>query len=99
MRKKKPVDTNDSQIGNLLLKYKKNLKPPQASVEKECIEVIKEVTNFLLKADQVEYTVSNKTLYLQIPSLLKSELKPQYPNILLALKNRLGAAHSPTTIL
>lgn len=99
MRKKKPADTNESQIGNLLLRYKKHLKPPQASVEKECVEVIKEITNFLLKDNQVKYTVSSRTVHLQIPSLLKSELKAQYPNILLALKNRLGAAHSPTTIL
>lgn len=99
MREKKPADANESQIGNLLLKYKKHLKPPQASVEKECIEVIKEVTGFLLKEGQVKYTVSSRTLHLQVPSVLKSELKAQYPNILLALKSRLTAAHSPTTIL
>lgn len=99
MRKLKPADDNESQIGNLLLRYKKHLKPPQASVEKEAIEVIQEITGFLLKVDQVTYTVSSRTLHLQIPSLLKSELKPQYPNILLTLKSRLTAAHSPTTIL
>lgn len=99
MRIKKPADNNESQIGNLLLRYKKHIRPPQASVEKDCIEVIKEITGFQLKVDQVTYTVSNKTVHLQIPSVLKSEIKAQYPIILLTLKNRLTAAHSPTTIL
>lgn len=99
MRSKKPADANESQIGNLFAKYKQLLKPPQASVEKECIEVIKEITGFTLKPEQVSYTVSNRTLYLQVPSVLKSELKSQYPTILSQLKSRLTAAHSPTTIL
>lgn len=86
-------------IGDLFLKYQKTLIAPQASVEKVCIEVIQEVTNFSLEMSQVEYTVSTKTLHLHIPSILKQEIRLKQETILNALKMRLNKHNCPETIL
>jgi hypothetical protein len=98
MDKKDPSE-NVSQLGNLIERYKKILKPPQASVEKEFIMVAKEVVGIELKPNQVSYTVSTKTIYIKAPSLLRSELLLYKVEILLNLKERLGDQNSPTTIL
>ena len=63
------------RVGDLFEKYRLKIKAPQASVEKACVEVVKEVTGFDIKPDQVTYTVSTETLSLQVPSVLKSELR------------------------
>ncbi len=87
------------QIGDLFEKYKTRLKVPQASVEKECIVVIKEVTGFELTREQVSYTVSTRVIHLQIPSVLKSELRFHQAAILEQLKHRLGKDGCPNAIL
>lgn len=98
MRKKDPNE-NEHQLGNLLLKYKSLLKPPQASVEKESIEVIKDLTGIQLLPHQISYTVSTRTLILKTPSLLRSELMMRRESILEALRRRLGEKGAPTTLL
>lgn len=87
------------RIGDLFESYKKRFKAPQASVEKEVIDVFKEVTGFELSPDQVVYTVSTKTLFLQVPSVYKTELRFHHPAVLKELKKRLGEEGAPQTIL
>lgn len=98
MRKKDPNDSVH-QLGNLIARYKTLLKPPQASVEKESIIVIKEVTGIEIQPHQVSYTVATKTLVLKTPSLLRSELLLHRERILSELKQRLGEKGSPDTLL
>lgn len=86
------------QLSSLFEKYKTRFKAPQATVEKECVAVIKEVTGFELSINQVTYTVSTRTISLQVPSLLKSELRFHYTAILKQLTDRLGKDVCPKMI-
>jgi len=87
------------RVGDLFERYKTRFKAPQASVEKECIAVIKEVTGFDLTLNQVTYTVNTHVIALQIPSVLKSELRFHQQEILQQLENRLGKDGCPKVIL
>ena len=85
-------------ISDLFERHLKNIKPPQASVEKEFIAVCKEVTQITLKPEHCKYTVSTKTMYITAPSILKSELKKNKREIFSALKAKLGT-NSPTEMI
>ena len=98
MRRKRP-EQNYNQLGNLLERYKKQLKPPQASVEKVCVSVVADLTGIPLGAHQITYTVSSRTITIKASSLIKSELKTHYTAILLELEKRLGLGSAPTTII
>ena len=98
MQKKDPSQ-NNAQLGNLLERYKKIFKPPQASVEKEAVAVIKDICGFELLPHQLVYTVATKTLYVKAPSLVRSELLMQRERIVAELRQRLGDGSAPTTIL
>ncbi len=87
------------QLGDLFEKYRTRIKAPQATVEKECIQVVLEVTGFNLNLNQVTYTVSTRTISLKVPSILKTELKFHYAAILQILETRLGVDGSPKVIL
>ena len=87
------------RVGDLFEKYKKQIKPPQASVEKACSVVIKEVTGYTIDIKNITYTVSVRTVYLHIPSLLKSEIKAQHAKIIKKLEEQLGKNTTPKTIL
>lgn len=86
------------KVSDLFSKYKNHFKPPQATIQKEASLAIKRVTNFDIKENQIKYTLSTKTLSLQIPSILKSELKLHYSDILEDLKTTLGEKESPKVI-
>ncbi len=98
MEKKDPL-LSKHQLGNLIDRYKRILRPPQASVEKEVIEVVKEMVGIELKPSQVTYTVSTRTISITAPSVIRSELKQVQQAILNELKNRLGVEHAPKAIL
>ncbi len=85
-------------IGDLFEKYKMRFKAPQGSVETEAIIVIESVTGFALKKEQVVYTVSTKTLSLQVPSILKTEILFKKEPILAALQKNLGKESSPQVL-
>lgn len=87
------------QIGDLFERYRTRIKAPQASVEKVCVEVIKDVTGYTVTIKQVTYTVATRTLSIQVPSVLKTELKFHYATILQTLEKRLGTTTSPKVIL
>lgn len=86
-------------VGDLFEKYRKLLKPPQASVEKECLEAIKEVTGFDLSDYKITYTVSTRTISISAPSVLKTEIKFSQEKILSQLKNSLGETNCPKVII
>lgn len=87
------------KLGSLFERYQKILIPPQASVEKRVAEIICEITPLQIKAEQVKYTVSNKTISLQVPSVLKSELQHQKTAILDRLVSEMGVQNAPKVIL
>ena len=47
----------------------------RVDLEKVFIEVVKDITGFDLKPEMVSYTVTTRTIGLQVSSLVKSELK------------------------
>jgi len=96
---KKDPSFNKNQLGNLLERYKTHFQPPQASVEKECILVIKDVTGIELTKQQISYSVVTRTLVIKAPSLIRSELKTKHPLILKELSGRLGSKNPPVAII
>ena len=96
---KKPAEDNRQQLGNLLARYKERFKPPQASVVKECIEVIESVSGIVLEQKHLTYTVSTRTLVVQASSMIRSELKTHHSAITLELQKRLGAHNAPKLII
>ena len=86
------------RLGDLFERYRKRIKAPQASVEKECLIIINELMQFDLKTSQIEYTVSSRTLSLRIPSVLRTEILLKKTEILEKLKAHLGADNCPTHI-
>lgn len=86
------------RMGDLFEKYKKRLKAPQATVEKEFIAVVKEVAGFELLPKQVVYTVTTRTISLQVSSLIKTELRFKQEQILQVLENRLGRDSCPKVV-
>src|SRR6056297_2902234 len=84
------------RLGDLFERYRTKIKAPQASVEKECLIIIKELTQFDLELSQVEYTVSTRTLSLRVPSVLRTEILLKKTEILERFKSRLGADSCPT---
>lgn len=86
-------------VGDLFEKYRVLLKPPQASVEKECLKVVKEVTGFDLSAYKITYTVSTRTISLGVPSVLKTEVKFHQTVILNKLRLNLGDKNCPERII
>jgi nucleosome binding factor SPN SPT16 subunit len=86
-------------IKNLFEKYKNNLRAPQKTVELEFIRVVGELLGIRIKEEQVSYNVSGKTLVLQVPSLIKNEIKLKQNELLAELKVRLGEKGSPLNII
>lgn len=86
------------RLGDLFERYQKRLKPPQSSVEKIVVEVIKEQFNFDIEQTRCSFNVSTKTAYLTIPSILKTEIFLKKNELLEILKERLGES-APKEIL
>lgn len=85
-------------IGDLFARYKLTFIAPQATVEKACVEVIKKVTGFTIAPEQVTYKVNTKTISIQVPSILKSELRFHHETVLQELKKTLGSKGNPESI-
>jgi hypothetical protein len=94
--RKKDHTTNKHHLSNLLARYKSRLKPPQASVEKAVIAAVEKETGITVTSDQVTYTVFNKTVTLQLPSIIKTELKKKQSAIQTELKKTLPESEVPT---
>jgi hypothetical protein len=87
-----------TKISTLFEKYKVTLRAPQGTVVKEVIEVIADVTGVELPSKYVRYAVSNKTLSITAPSIVKQEIKLHQDEIMLHVKARLGEKSAPKII-
>lgn len=96
---KKDPTNNHQQLGNLFLRYKHLLKPPQSSVELAAIKTIERVTGITLTRSQLVYTVSTRTLIIKAPSLIRSELSLSHSQILAALVEDLGVGNAPLHLI
>lgn len=96
---KKPAQENGQHLGNLLARYKNKFAPPQASVVKECLEVIERVSGIVLEQKHLTYTVSTRTLVVHTSSMIRSELKTHHAAITTELQNKLGAQNAPKVII
>jgi hypothetical protein len=86
------------RVGDLFAVYRERLVPPQASVERACVKVVAAVVGIELTEAQVSYTVSTKTVSVQIPSVMKSELRFYQEIILAELRRELGERGAPQYI-
>lgn len=80
-----------THIDSLFGRYRATLIPPQKTVETTVCEVVKELCGFVLDSRQVQYQVSQKTVFLKIPSVLKQELLSHKDSISRELFVRLGS--------
>jgi hypothetical protein len=78
------------KVSALFEKYLLTLKAPQRTVEKAACAAINDVTGLSLKVEQVMYTVSTKTLYINAPAMIRSEIKIRNEEIFTALRMYLG---------
>ncbi len=85
-------------IKDLFSKYKNILIPPQKTVEMETIRVIGECTGLSIKENQITYTVSTRTVNLQVSGMIKQEIKIKSREILKELNKRLEKKNSPLYI-
>lgn len=86
------------RLGDLFERYQRLLKPPQSSVEKLVVEVIKEKFGFDIDQNKCSYNVSTKTVYLTIPGILKTEIFLKKNELLRSLKEKMGD-NAPNNIL
>lgn len=86
-------------LGSILEVYKNKIKPPQASVEKVCIDIIAIEVGFQLEPTVITYIPSTRTIKLNIPSLVKQEIKLKESSILQKLSTKLGKESCPKIIL
>jgi hypothetical protein len=96
---KKDPAQNKEHLSNLLARYKERFKPPQASVEKAFVAAVQTQTGISLDTSQVTYSVHSKTIGLQVPSLIKTELKKKQQDIQHELQKTLPKSEVPTVIL
>ncbi len=87
------------KLSDLFSKYKNTLIAPQGSVINTFCEVVYETLDISLNKTQIKYNVHNKTIILNTPSVLKSEIKLHQKDILNHLKGRLGVDNAPKDIL
>ena len=87
------------QLGSLFEKNQRTLKPPQASVEKQVVETVMAVTGVTITVEQVTYQPATRTVGLQAPSIVRSEVMRQKKEVLRALRAKLGQQHAPTELL
>lgn len=86
-------------LADLFARYQGRFKAPQGSVEVVALQSIKEVCGYEFTRSQVRYVVASRTLYLQVPSLLRSELRFYHDRILKSMRQELGEQSAPKIIL
>jgi hypothetical protein len=95
----KRVGFTPKKISDLFDSYKTRFAPPQKTVEDLCFELITSKTRLPVIREHITYTVSTRTLYIQAPALVKSELRHHHAELIKEFKNKLGVTHSPRVIL
>lgn len=86
-------------ISDLFSRYHNLIKPPQSSIIKEFVGVCGDMFGFNITLEQCDYSVQSRTLFLNVPSVLKSELIKNKQALLTEMKKRLGDQNSPLEIL
>jgi len=86
-------------LSDLFEKYKKNLKAPQASVERIVLRVIKEQLSISLEPTQITYNPPTRTVVIKAPSIIKTEITKHRAVVLTALQTELGVQNAPTELL
>ncbi len=98
-KKRKQRGQGIVKISDLFKKYTDVLKAPQGTVVQAFIEVIYDVLGVRVEKDQCTYTVSSKTLTVQVPGMIKSEIKLQKGTIMKKMAEKIGEKNIPQTIL
>lgn len=86
MKRQKQV----THVSALFEKYQQILVPPQASVERVFVQVVKEQCSIELCQDQIEYHVRSATIFLKLPGVLKQELLLHKTVLVEAVKQKIG---------
>lgn len=87
------------KVADLFEKYRKTLTAPQGVVVTAFQEVIFDLLGVRIEKEQCNYQVGSKTLSVQVPGMIKSEIKLQKKLILQKMAEKLGAKSAPTEIL
>ena len=85
-------------ISDLFAKYRETLQPPQSSVERVVRQAIITVTKIPVTDAMVTYKVAERAIYLQAPSVIKSEVKRKEKAILTEVEKELGKNKTPLRI-
>lgn len=86
-------------ISDLFAKYRETIQPPQASVERSVCAAVMQVTKITLTNEMVTFKVSERVIYLQAPSVIKSEVRRKELEILIVVQKELGVHRAPLRIL
>jgi hypothetical protein len=87
------------RAGDLFSKYRLVLRAPQRSVERETQRVVGEVCKLNLPTTTFSYTVATRVIFVKAPAPIKAEILLNADEILLKLKNKLGAKNTPRAII
>lgn len=87
-----------TQLSDLFSVYKQRLRPPQASVEQAAFLIITDVTGLPVPRESIVYTPTTRTLSIQVPSILKSEITFHFDAIQKRLQTELGVSFAPLRI-
>ncbi len=88
-----------THVSDLFKKYTQILKAPQGSVIAAFIGVVEELFGVTLKKEQCTFKVASRTILLNVPGPIKSEIFLQKQKILNQLKEQLGEKSAPKEIL
>lgn len=86
-------------MSSLFAKYKNTLKPPQATVQKKTVELVAQVMGINLLDSQVSYKTTTRTLKINAPSVIRSEILRRKHELLVKLTQELGVTNAPTEIV
>lgn len=90
---------HSTPVKDLFAVYRARLQAPQASVVKEVVVVVQEVTGIAVTIDQFTYNVHTKAVSAKVPSVIRSELQYKHTEIRKRLVERLGEKSAPDIIL
>lgn len=91
--------TESKRISDLFDRYKNRLRAPQKTVTTIAQQIIAQSIGITLTDKQISYTPATRILYINAPSILKTEIKTREPHIISELQKALGTRSAPNTIL
>lgn len=87
------------KISDLFETYKNRFVAPQKAVIDAFIDVVRDVFEVDVRAGDISYTPSTRTLSLRLPGPFKSEVLLKKEEILMHMKGRLGPKNAPRDII